>query len=160
MGIFLRAYCAEDYLSLKPILDDAFGVGYFDCNKLSNENCVVADMGTAAGMIYCEDHLGELEVRTIAVRYDLRNQGIALCLLNHLVSTSVSNNIKRLWSPAWVERGRVPGAKLLVSAGFALTSEISDYWLNDSIQRQYACPACGMPCRCSAQIFEKLLVAY
>ena len=53
--------------------------------------------GNIVGFYISSQVLDEVEIFTIAVDRDYKNMGIATCLLNHLVATSIANNMKEIW---------------------------------------------------------------
>ena len=53
--------------------------------------------GKIVGFYISSQVLDEVEIFTIAVDRDYKNMGIATSLLNHLVATSIANNMKEIW---------------------------------------------------------------
>lgn len=53
--------------------------------------------GKIVGFYISSQVLDEVEIFTIAVNQDYKNMGIATSLLNHLVATSIANNMKEIW---------------------------------------------------------------
>jgi len=155
--IELRKYSNTDIVEIKSILDSSLGLNYFDCSKLTAKNCLVADNGNPVGMVFGKRTGQTVEVKTIVVRHDLRNQGIASNLLAKFIESCAISGVKRLWSPAWIDGTEIHALRLFDQFGFKPIRTITDYWMLDSVNRRYNCPTCGNPCRCSALILKKTL---
>ena len=69
-----------------------------DLKSNSFLNHYVAEVDGKVVGFYISSHvMDEAEIFTIAVDSDFQKKGIATSLLNHLVKTSLSKNIKEIW---------------------------------------------------------------
>ncbi len=97
-------------------------------------------------------------IKTIAVAEEHQQHGYGRQLLSLAITNMQQLNVKQIIYIEWKESASHKALqKLLNKFNFILSVEIKDYWKEDSIQRKYHCPICGDPCRCTAQIFNKII---
>lgn len=93
-------------------------------------------------------------VRSVAVDPEARRQGVASSLIRRAMGDLWDAGVHRAVAVGWIHGGRCPVEKPLLDAGFVQVDVLEDLWLEDSLERGYACPECGpMGCRCPAAIF-------
>lgn len=82
--------------------------------------------GRIVGFYISSQVLDEVEIFTIAVERDHKNMGIATSLLNHLIATSLKNNIKQIWLE--VSTKNVPAINLYKKFGFEIMGIRKNYY--------------------------------
>lgn len=82
--------------------------------------------GRIVGFYISSQVLDEVEIFTIAVERDHKNMGIATSLLNHLIATSLKNNIKQIWLE--VSTKNIPAINLYKKFGFEIMGIRKNYY--------------------------------
>lgn len=146
--------CArEDLFALQRLADEALGTGYVDGDRFDPGTVLVArSEGRLAGFVHFEPADSGLSLKTIVVDAEFRFLGIGSALAHAALSR---HPCARWTSPAWIDRDRIPADALLRALGFVPEHLAPDYWLADSLERNYLCPSCGHPCHCSAMIYVR-----
>ena len=150
-----NANLGPSYFSLPPCgltlvaVEDGSPIGFIYSHTIDPSeplaNCV-RDAGLVASR---SDPI--MVLQTIVVASTHRHRGIGAALVRATLQGLESVSIV---SPAWEHPdGRVPVHGLLEQFGFVPMHRFSDYWLQDSIDRNYACPDCGHPCHCAMILF-------
>lgn len=98
--------------------------------------------------------IGILDI--IAVHPDFSGCGIGSQLVDE-VNTFFKKECKTIVSFVWEHPNGTPLASILKNKHFNHIKTASNYWVNDSIQKQYNCKYCGQPpCKCNALVYEKV----
>ena len=100
------------------------------------------------------NHLPIGIIKTIAVSDEFKNQGIgtALTLKGIEMLEKTSNCIISI---CWDQKDNTPFSTILEKCGMKLTRGITEYWREDSLNKNYKCKICGPPpCRCDAFIYQ------
>lgn len=96
-------------------------------------------------------------LKTIAVRKDSCGFGIGGELAKDGVAL-LKGQVEKIYAVGWQSKKGVNANSILAKAGFKRKYKISDYWKEESLERNFTCHDCGNPpCRCSAVIFENKL---
>lgn len=94
-------------------------------------------------------------INQIAVNFSFQNKGIANELISY-IQNQTATKTELICCFAWVKENFTPIKKILLKNDFLFVRKINNYWLNDSINKNYKCSLCGSPpCTCSAEIFIK-----
>ena len=96
-----------------------------------------------------------LEVKTVAVSAAYQRKGIGSSMFKEVETFVKQFGIKESYCVAWKRGNDIPMHNIHLRNGFAVQKEIENYWYADSIKKQFQCPDCGIPCRCSAIIYQK-----
>ena len=90
-------------------------------------NHYVAEIDGKIVGFYISSHvLDQVEIFTIAVDNGFKKMGIATSLLNHLVETSLSNNMKEIWLE--VSTKNTPAINLYKKFGFEVMGIRKNYY--------------------------------
>jgi len=90
-------------------------------------NHYVAEINGKIVGFYISSHvLDQVEIFTIAVDHGFKKMGIATGLLNHLVETSLSNNMKEIWLE--VSTKNTPAINLYKKFGFEVMGIRKNYY--------------------------------
>ena len=93
-------------------------------------------------------------LRTVAVEPDARQRGVASLLVTRAVDGLWEAGADRVICIGWVRDGTCAVQGALTRAGFAPVGHLPHFWLEDSLERGYACPDCpNGHCRCGAVVF-------
>jgi DNA primase (bacterial type) len=95
-------------------------------------------------------------MRTIAVKRQFHKFGIGTALTEKAIAVFQERHIPVICCLAWRSSKGINTAGILKVLNFQAVKELSDYWKEDSIEKQYKCSVCGdPPCRCSAVMYAK-----
>lgn len=95
--------------------------------------------------------------KTLAVHPDHQHKGYGSILLKHGLELLETYQLPILYI-LWKEGERAGFAKRIKNLGFTPFADIKNYWLNDSLKKNYHCKRCGPPpCKCSATFYIKWL---
>ncbi|WP_295885191.1 ribosomal protein S18-alanine N-acetyltransferase [uncultured Anaerococcus sp.] len=98
-----------------------------DLKSNSFLNHYVAELDGKVVGFYISSHvLDQAEIFTIAVNKKYKKMGIATALLNHLVETSLSKNIKEVWLE--VSTNNIPAINLYKKFGFEIMGIRKNYY--------------------------------
>ncbi|WP_416334881.1 ribosomal protein S18-alanine N-acetyltransferase [Anaerococcus sp. DFU013_CI05] len=98
-----------------------------DLKSNSFLNHYVAEVDGKVVGFYISSHvMDEAEIFTIAVNKKYKKMGIATALLNHLVETSLSKNIKEVWLE--VSTNNIPAINLYKKFGFEIMGIRKNYY--------------------------------
>ena len=90
----------------------------------------------------------------MAVAPDARQRGVASLLVSRAVDGLWESGADRVICIGWVRDGACAIEGALTRARFAPAGHLPHFWLEDSLERGYACPDCpNGHCRCGALVF-------
>lgn len=93
-------------------------------------------------------------VTQIALTKEYRLLGLSKLLFNSSIDF-IKPKCNTIISICWVKDEMNNMKFLLLNNGFKSIKTLSNYWLQDSIEKGYQCKICGSPpCQCSAEVFE------
>lgn len=93
-------------------------------------------------------------IKTVAVGERYQGRGIGRNLTSACYKELLQKRVQSICSVAWKQDGHVNIGGILISLGLKVHVEISDYWMDDSLEKGYDCPECGQPpCHCTAVIY-------
>lgn len=160
----------KDIDAIMATLSECLGKGYIDANELGHDDGAVLvcknKRGELCGVAIARFSLPkELEklvgirgsgfLKSVAVNESYRNRGIGMLLATACVEWFESNGIKTVDSLAWVRGGKCQSEHMLERCGFKRNMIVENFWLADSMERNYYCPECGQPCVCPAVLFTR-----
>jgi ribosomal protein S18 acetylase RimI-like enzyme len=96
-------------------------------------------------------------LRSIAVRQDYRDRGIATSLMDNGIEWCEDEDATVMLTVAWAPADGCHLCGVLTAARFTEVMRIANYWTEDSQQQSYDCPVCGAVCQCGAIIFKREL---
>jgi GNAT superfamily N-acetyltransferase len=96
-------------------------------------------------------------LRSLAVRPERRDRGIATQLVRKGISWSEQRGATAMLTVAWTPPEGCHLLGIMKAEKFDAVMQIDNYWTEDSKQKRYDCPVCGPVCVCSATIFRKSL---
>lgn len=150
----------DDYVDVYRIGDEQLGKGYFQ--EVLNSNSehllwVAFDPATdqVRGFLFVILQEQVAIIKTLAIQQKYQRNGLGTRLLHEALEELVES-VDRFEVIAWElsDTKHIPLESILAKTGFVKSHEITNYWLDDSIQRGYYCPSCGNPCQCNAVIFS------
>lgn len=93
--------------------------------------------------------------RSTALHPDYSGKGIGLDFIGYTMNKYARQG-DVVMSLNWKRKELIPMEKISKKMGMTLYCELPDFWMKDSLVKQYDCPECGKPpCRCKAVIFVK-----
>jgi len=93
-------------------------------------------------------------VTQIALTKEHRLLGLSKLLFNSSIDF-IKPKCNTIISICWVKDEMNNMKFLLLNNGFKNIKTLSNYWLQDSIEKGYQCEICGTPpCQCGAEVFE------
>ena len=93
-------------------------------------------------------------VTQIALTKEHRLLGLSKLLFNSSIDF-IKPKCNTIISICWVKDETNNMKFLLLNNGFTNIKTLSNYWLQDSIEKGYQCEICGTPpCKCGAEVFE------
>jgi GNAT superfamily N-acetyltransferase len=91
-------------------------------------------------------------IDVVAIHPRFQKKGIGKQLFN---SFCLQKKYTKILCFAWDNNGKVHLNKLLVLHHFTKITGFKKYYLNDSIQQNFSCSACGFPCKCGIQLYRR-----
>ena len=150
-SVRILPFVRKDLPALQRLADQALGAGYVEGARFTADTVIVArTRGRLVGFVHFEPAEGGWSLRTLVVEPALRKRGLGSALARMALARYPD---ARWISPAWIDRNRIAADPMLRALGFAPQRRVPDYWLADSLERGYACPCCGNPCRCAAMVY-------
>ena len=174
----------NDINNIKKLVDEAFGLNYLSLqaitNHITSKNCYsfcLFDNNIFVGFIFLKLHsttsinnclLKEREwflsyfkdykiiaiVERIAIVNEYRGKKLSNQLLNKALGF-IQDKCAVVISVCWLKQELTPMAQLLKRNNFSPIKTVSNYWKEDSLEKEYNCAICGTPpCKCSAEIYE------
>lgn len=150
----------DDYVDVYRIGDEQLGKGYFQEVLNSNSEhllwvAIDPETNEVRGFLFVILQKKTAIIKTLAIQQKYQRTGFGTRLLRTALE-ELLGSVDRFEVIAWElsDTNLIPLESILVKTGFVKSHEITNYWLDDSIQRGYSCPSCGNPCQCSAVIFS------
>lgn len=92
-------------------------------------------------------------LNTVVIHHQYLHQHLGKKLATELMASLRTEHINSWFAIAWKSNNHVAAEQLNFSLGFKTIGEQADYWLEDTLQKQYSCSICGDICHCSAVIY-------
>lgn len=174
----------NDINNIKKLVDVAFGLNYLSLqtitNHINSKDCYsfcLSDNNVFVGFIFLKLHsatsindclLNEYEwfltyfkgykniaiVEQIAIVNEYRGKKLSHQLLIKSLDF-IEEKCDIVISVCWLKKELTPMARLLKRNNFYPIKTLSNYWKEDSLEKEYNCTICGSPpCKCSAEIYE------
>lgn len=180
----IRPIKLTDVDFIKKLADESFGDNYITANDiLSHLNstdkfafCIV-DKQEFIGFLFLKTYSNNLiqnyfltqknwfknhfnSTKTIAVVTQIsltkkyRQQKLSTLLLRSSIEF-IKTKCDTIISVCWIKKETNNMKFLLLNNGFKNIKILPNYWLQDSIYKNYRCEICGTPpCQCGAEVFE------
>lgn len=95
-------------------------------------------------------------IKIVAVREDFQRRGTGTELTEDCVKEFRNRQVSSMCCIGWRSGKGINIGGILKNCNFKEYKEISNYWKEDSLQKNYHCSDCGAPpCRCSAMVYVK-----
>ena len=108
-------------------------------------------------LLQTENSIGMIGI--VATHAEYQGRGIGMQLVKNCLAEFAKREIPVVYSIGWHSSKGVNIGGILENCGFVKLTEVSNYWREDSLKRNYRCPDCGSPpCKCSAVVFAKSLI--
>lgn len=92
-------------------------------------------------------------IKTLVIQPNFRGIGCGKKLVSQAMKDQYLGG--QLLSIVWESKENKAMEKLCKALGMKFWFKAENFWFNDSSERNYNCPICGNPCRCSALIYKK-----
>lgn len=92
-------------------------------------------------------------IKSVAVHKRFRGQGFAQSLVEAMLVEQRALGASQFASLGWTDEDGCHIQTIFERNNFRTVCDIPDFWRKDSIESNYSCPSCGLPCRCTARIF-------
>jgi GNAT superfamily N-acetyltransferase len=99
-----------------------------------------------------------LIIKSVAVSEEHAGNGFGTKLVQAIFKWAENKAPKSAISLGWEDGNGCHIEKVLQRNEMSRIATRENFWLEDSITRQYNCPSCGNPCRCSAVLFYRSLI--
>jgi predicted N-acetyltransferase YhbS len=94
----------------------------------------------------------------LAVKKGFESKGIGSFMVEKGMQELNKKFVDAILSIVWKEGSSAALHKILTDQGSMPLTSFPNYWANDSIEKQYICPACKViPCNCSAILYAKFI---
>ncbi|RKX17147.1 MAG: hypothetical protein DRP35_11435 [Candidatus Zixiibacteriota bacterium] len=95
-------------------------------------------------------------LKTLAVKNEFKNQGIGTLLTTKSIEI-LKKKSDCILSICWDKENDASVSNILEKYGMKQIRKISEFWKEDSLERNYTCKICGAPpCTCNAIIYKYL----
>lgn len=108
------------------------------------------DVRTLPGMDAMPEKTGY--IAHLAVASDCQRRGVGTLLLQSALDF-LQTRRQAIAMVGWESPPGVLVDSLALKAGFSRLATFKHFWTEDSLAKQYSCPACGVPCLCSAAVY-------
>lgn len=96
---------------------------------------------------------------TISIQKEYKNKGIGSAIFNQFLLFFKANSVKTISAFAWKNKNVVNMESIFKKYNFSILQKTSNFWFQESIDKNYNCPACkNPPCTCEAIIYFKELI--
>jgi GNAT superfamily N-acetyltransferase len=183
MDVLIRPLRAGDRPATATLLDNAVGAGFWSFGDAGDALQFVAEAGAGvtgavlsrlapAGADDVRTAFGPeaarltasgapvLHVRAIAVAPHARRTGLARRLLARAEDEARAAGARAAFLYAWLPAGHPQpvAVRFYAASGYTARPDIPDFYAEGSLAAGARCPACGgLPCRCAARPFVKVL---
>jgi ribosomal protein S18 acetylase RimI-like enzyme len=99
-------------------------------------------------------------IETILVSDVYRRRGIGTSLSRAMLHALLRQGMNHILMAVLISERPDNSRGIARSAGLQPVGLISDFWLEESVERGYECSACGNPCRCAVEIWEGPLLRF
>ena len=138
----------KDYLT--STLSEAFDNKGYLLKTAKLANCKIV------GFYLLQFQKKEVLLQSIAIHTNYTKKGIATLMIKDAVEYVAKMNCKKIKIIAWKKEQGIIG--ILNRLKFQQKEKISNYWKQDSQEKDYNCPTCGRPpCLCVVVVFLKFL---
>ncbi len=93
-------------------------------------------------------------LKSVGVDPSFRRKGIASEMVKYGMASLKEKNVEVVMALAWkTETVHIGG--VLSRMGFTVRKRYEGFWSRDSIEKNYTCPACGLPpCKCDTVLYS------
>lgn len=96
-------------------------------------------------------------LKSLAVKTNARGRGVGTWLTLNSIDYFKSHGCTLVAALSWESGSEQSSRRMLEACGFEQMALMPDYWKQESIDKGYECPVCGVPCTCSATLLVKPL---
>lgn len=94
-------------------------------------------------------------LHSVAVDPSSQGRGIGTSLVRSMTEALWDENVTTIVSVGWTDHQGCHIEGPFTALGYSPKGDIENYWMQDSIAKNYSCPTCGKPCACTARIFTR-----
>jgi GNAT superfamily N-acetyltransferase len=95
---------------------------------------------------------GTITFDTLLVIPEFQGNGFGKAMVQNMFdNVNRIPSAKNMVSISWINDRPVNSDKIFLEFGFKEICVIPEFWLADSIDKEYSCPICGNPCHCAAK---------
>lgn len=159
--MFIESLTKEKVRETLNLVDRCLGKDYMSENTLTNTlkaneyfcKVIIRDL-RVIGVCYYYVVDKNVVLKTICIDSDYKNRGLGYELIKTCISPYLQTKGYTISCIAWKSKTGTNIHSLMMKLGFKKTTEIENYWYEDSVKLNFSCTSCGNPCNCSAVIYE------